>query len=439
MKVGICSVGAELLSGEVTDTNAAWLAQRIHESGCQVAATLIIGDDRQRLLDAFAWLGERCDVLVVGGGLGPTADDLTRYAVAEFAGVELERRTELTDHLDAVYERLERDMPEDALRQADIPVGAEVHPPDGTAAGFSLETEHAGAPLRIHVLPGVPWEYRGLAERAVLPELVERSGGVARITRVLHIAGLGESGVGEALRDISDRLEAAKARPDDPEHGLELAYLANAGEVLVKVIASGESPQAARDRAAPIVEEAASRLGDAVTSIDERKLEDEVARLLTDLGVTVATAESFTAGRIAASLSSVPGAETYLRGGLVTYTAETLEGLLDVDAGQPEGGGVVSEPIVAAMARAARQRCGADVAVATVGVTDGEEGDEPPVGTAMWAIALPDGSVDVEERYIPAADRDIIQVRGAAFALESLRRHLVALGREGSEHAHVTP
>lgn len=438
MRVGICSVGAELLSGEVVDTNASWLSGRVHESGCRVTATLIIGDDREELVDAFMWLARRCDVLVVGGGLGPTADDLTRDAVADLAGVQLERRRELTDHLDAVYERLERDMPANALRQADIPDGAQVHPPEGTAAGFSLDVEVEGAPLRIHVLPGVPWEYKGLAERVVLPELVERSGGVARITRVLHIAGLGESGVGEALTEVSARLDAALRDPSDPEHGIELAYLANAGEVLVKVTATGASPKAAEDRAAPIVEEAAGLLGDAVTSIDERRLEDELGRLLIELGATVATAEGFTAGRVAAALSSVPGSEQYLRGGFVAYGPQGPVDLLDIDDEVAAEAGGVGRALAEAMARAAQQRCGADLAVATVGVTDGEDDAEPPVGTAVWAIALPDGTVEVEERYIPAGDRDIIQVRGAAFALESLRRHLVAQGKAGTV-VRVTP
>ncbi len=439
MKVGICSVGAELVSGEVADANASWLARRVYESGGEVAGLLVVGDDQQELLDAFAWLAHRVDVLVIGGGLGPTADDLTRDAVAAFCGVELVRRRELTDHLDAVYARLERDMPEDALRQADIPEGADVHAPDGTAAGFSVSTSHDGRDVRLHVLPGVPWEYQGLAERAVLPELVERSGGVARITRVLHIAGLGESGVGDRLREVSARLAAARDEPGDPEHGIELAYLANAGEVLVKVTATGASPQRARERAAPIVEEAATLLGDAVTSIDERKLEDELARLLRDSGATIATVEGFTAGRVAAALSSVAGAEAYLLGATVAYTPEMLTSVVGVDPHLLGDHGPVSPAIVEAMAGAARERFGADVGLATVGVTDGDEDAEPPVGTALWAIALPDGRVEVEQRYIPAADRDTIQVRGGAFALESLRRHLVVQGRAEGAGASVTP
>lgn len=437
MRVAICSVGSELLSGDVVDTNAAWMARRVLESGCTMAGTMIVGDDRARMIAALRWLADRADAIVVGGGLGPTADDITRDVIAELADVELERRSDLVAHLDAVYARLERDMPVDALRQADVPAGAEVHAPEGTAAGFSLDLDHDGRRVRVHVLPGVPWEYQELADRAVLPDLVRRSGGRARITRTLHVAGLGESGVGEALRPISDRLEAARERPTDPDHGIELGFLANAGEVLVRVTAHGASPQAARRRAAPVVDEAARLLGEAVTSVDERTLEDEVAHLLVDLDATVATAEAFTAGRIAAALSSVPTSTAHLLGGLVAHTPGMLVELLDVDSGQLERHGAVSREVVTAMARSARRRCGADYAVAAVAVTEAETAH--PVGTAVWAVAAPDGVVHVEERFIPASDRATIQTRGAAFALESLRRHLLAARRPGRPSVGVTP
>lgn len=445
MRVAICSVGSELLGGDVVDTNAAWLARRVLESGCTMAATMIVGDDLARMVEALRWLADRADAIIVGGGLGPTADDVTRYAVAEFAGLELERHPDLVSHLDRVYARLERDMPIDALRQADVPSPCEVHDPEGTAAGFSLDVTHDGRTVRLHVLPGVPWEYQDLADRVVLPDLVRRSGGQARITRTLHVAGLGESGVGDTLRAISDRLEAARGRQDDPEHGIELGFLANDGEVLVRVTARGASPAEARDRAAPIVDEAARLLGEAVTSVDERTLEDEVAQLLVDLGATVATAEAFTAGRIAAAISSVPTSAAHLHGGLVAHTPRMLTELLGVDPDDVVRHGVVSRDVVAAMARSARRRCDADYAVAAVGVTElaseavGVAGSEPPVGTAVWAVVGPDDVVHVEERFIPASDRAIVQTRGAAFALESLRRRLLAARHPDQPPAHVTP
>lgn len=440
LRVGVCSVGAELLSGEIVDGNASWLLGAIVETGAVASGVVMVGDDREEILAALRWLTERSDVLVVGGGLGPTADDLTRYAVADFAGVGLERRQGLVDHLDRVYARLERTMPQDALRQADIPVGGTFHDPQGTAAGFSLDVALGDRAVRVHVLPGVPWEYRGIAEGVILPELTRGSGGVARVTRTLHIAGLGESGVGEALRHVSDRLDGARADVGHPEHGIELGYLARAGEVLVKVTATGSDPTVARERASGVVEECAGILGDAVTSIDERRLEDEVALLLERSGATVATAESFTAGRIAASLSSPEGAARFLRGGVVAYTTGMLTALAEVDPAVLAAEGEHSDAVLTAMAMNVRRRSGSDYGIAAVGVVDEEDATQDrPVGTAAWAIVGPDGGPIVERRFIPAADRDIIQTRGAAFVLEAFRRMLVARREARGDVRPVAP
>ncbi len=427
MRVGICSVGSELLSGDVPDTNAAWLAQRVLESGCALSFTVIVGDDREAIVDALRWLAGRSDVIIVGGGLGPTTDDLTRYAVADFAGAALRRDADLVSHLERVYGRLERAAPPESLRQADVPAVADIHEPKGTAAGFSLWARHDGRALRLHVLPGVPWEYRELAERAVLPDLVRQSGGRARVTRTLHIAGMGESAVAEALRGVTDRLTGSGEPRPEAEPGIDLAFLATDDEVLVKVIATGASPQAARDRAAPIVAEAAGLLGEAVTSVDESTLQHEIVRLLGMLGLTVATAETSTGGRIVSALSSVPGSAAHLRGGVVASAPESLPSLLGI--GEERAGGVpaAGEDVVEAMALEIRSRCSADVGMASTAVVDTGAGDGSPAVTAIWGVTMPDGSVQVGRSFVPAADPDVIQARSASLALESLRRHLARL------------
>jgi PncC family amidohydrolase len=175
-----------------------------------------------------------------------------------------------------------------------------------------------------------------------------------------------------------------------------------------------------------VVEECAAILGDAVTSIDERRLEDEVALLLERAGATVATAESFTAGRIAASLSSPEGAAGFLRGGVVAYSTEMLTALAEVEEAVVADGDH-SDAVLTAMATNVRRRAGADYGIAAVGVVDEADATpELPVGSAAWAIVGPDGAPVIERRFIPAADRDIIQTRGAAFVLEAFRRLLVA-------------
>lgn len=419
VRVGVCSVGAELLSGEIADTNAAWLLQRIEETGAAAAVTLMVGDALDEIMSALLWLSERVDVIIVSGGLGPTSDDLTRYAVAEFAGVPVERREPLVQHLDTRYRSVGRPLTEDALRQAEIPVGAEHHEPLGTAAGFSMSVEvrvleglsaRPSRTVRLHVLPGVPWEFKGSVEAHVLPELTAAAGGVAKVTRTAHIAGMGESSIATTLRPISDRIAAAQGSPADPEHGIGIAFLARSDEVLVKVAATGSSPTDARERASRIFDECLRSLGPAVTSIDDRRVEDEVVDLLVELDRSVATVEGVTAGRVAGLLTTPEDPDGHFRGGqLVPDRIDRLERTwLSEDARR-----IIAETR-------------ADYAVVTAGVIEPRAGTvDRPVGSVAWLISGPDGTIAFEERNIPAHDREILRARAAAFAVEALRRILL--------------
>jgi nicotinamide-nucleotide amidase len=412
VRVAICSVGAELLSGEIVDTNAAWMAHRVLEAGGRMSALLVVGDDRTEIVRALDWLADRSDVILVGGGLGPTSDDLTRYAVADFAGTDLERRDELVAHLTDVYDLFDREMPTEALAQADIPVGAAVHPPQGSAAGFVVDTERSGRPVRVHVLPGVPWEYQSIAERDVLPDLVRRSEGVARVTRVLHVAGAGESWIDNVLRDLTDRL----ATVDDVELGL----LARSEEVQVRITATGATPTAARDRATAVLEEASERLGDSVTGVDDQRLEEVVAELLRARGYTVAVVETISAGRISAALSIRSGASDILRGDLVAGGGGV--GALGLGPADPDG-----SPSTTELAAAVRERFDADIGLAVTGAAPGDPAPDVEPGTVAWAIVGPGDSRYREQTYI-VGDRDIVQARSVAFVLESLRRRLQSTG-----------
>lgn len=418
MKVAICSVGAELLSGEIVDTNAAWMAARVREAGGRVSAAVVIGDDRTEIVDALTWLTDRADVILVGGGLGPTSDDLTRDAVADFAGVPLERRDELVAHLTEVYSRLDRPIPPDALTQADIPAGGRIHQPLGSAAGFVVDAERAGRSVPVHVLPGVPWEYQGIADRVVLPELVRLADGTARVTRTLHVAGAGESWIGNALRDLTDRLDS------DPD--VELGYRAKVDEVQVRITAAAPTPAAARERATMILDAAAERLGDTVTSVDGRQLEELVAGLLRSHDLTVATVETFTAGRLGTALSAAPGGLDRLRGGLIVppHGIAHISGTGAASNG-PDVRKTEPEAAATAMADQARERFGADLGVALTGVAPGDGGPEELAGTVAWAISGP-GKQRQQERTHIVGDRAIVQTRGVAFVLEALRRHLTS-------------
>jgi nicotinamide-nucleotide amidase len=422
VKVGICSVGAEITSGEVADENAAWLARRLGEVGCEIHWHVAVDDDEERIADAVRALAERCDAVVVGGGLGPTPDDRPRASIAKVVGLPLRRRDDLAATITDRFRAFGADMPASNLRQAEVPEGAEPFPPVGTAPGFRVDMERAdGTGCAVYALPGVPWELRDMAEQHVLPDLLRRGGAGARVVRTVHVTGAGESKVAEILEPAVAAVEA--------EEGLEVSFLALPDEIQVRLTSAGPTPEAARTRVEPAVADIVRRLGPLASAIDDERVEEAVGRLLRLAGMTVATAESCTAGLVAARLSSVAGATDYLRGGIVAYATDVKSRLLGVPSDIVDEHGACARPTVEAMAARAREMLAADLGLAVVCVAGPAPQDGKEVGTTFWALATADG-VRSWGRVVPG-DRPTVTARAAAAALEALRRHLLATVGEG--------
>lgn len=412
VRLGVCSVGTELLTGDQVDSNATWIAGRARACGATAVLHVAVRDVHEEIVDAIGLLLDRCDMVVVGGGLGPTPDDRTREAVAEVAGVPLQARPDLADQIAARFAALGATMSPNNARQARVPVGATPIAPVGTAPGFRVDVD--GCP--VWVLPGVPWELQVLFDREVAPTLVERSGGHATATRSVHVVGLGESMVADRLADLEARAAAA---------GIELAYLAGRGQVDVKLTAIGPTLAAATDAAGRWVDEVVATLGRSVTGVDGDTVEQAVHRLLRDAGATVAVAESATAGTVCARLADVPGASAVLRGGAVVYATDTKATVAGIDPRLLDEHPPVSEAVTGALAQQVRARFGADYGLATTGVAGPDEQDGVAVGTCVWAVCGPDGRVEVRQRVLPG-DRATIRTRLATGALESLRRRLLS-------------
>jgi nicotinamide-nucleotide amidase len=410
VRAELVGVGTELLLGQIANTNAQWMSERLASIGIDVLHHQVVGDNLERIREVLALALERSDVVLVTGGLGPTEDDITRDALAVMLGVGMRRHPEIEGLLRSKFDRFARsEMPESNLRQADVPEGCRyIVPIQGTAPGLIAEFSDGG---RIYAMPGVPAEMKEMMENTVLPELAARSGPSAIVSRTIRCTSIGESRVAEILRDLFTTLT-------NPT----VAYLASLGEAKVRLTASAGTAEEASRIIGPIADEVVRRLGDTVFSTTDESLERAVARLLAEGGRTLATAESLTGGGVAERMSRAPGSSRTFLGGAVTYTAEAKERVLGVSRSTLDGAGVVSEACAREMAAGARRLFGADIAVSLTGAAGPEPHGGAEPGT-VW-IGLDAEGMQHALGYVSKGERE--QVRGWAeqAALDLVRRHL---------------
>ncbi|HUH08552.1 MAG TPA: competence/damage-inducible protein A [Egibacteraceae bacterium] len=408
----LIAVGTELLLGDSVDTNSGWISGRLAEIGVDVFRHMTVGDNVQRLASAVREAAARADAVIVTGGLGPTQDDLTRDAVALVAGVALERRPELVAYVTEYFAARGREMPERNLVQADMPAGARVLSPVGTAAGFAVAVQAA----TVYCVPGVPAEMRAMIAGDVIPELSRRRGAGSTVSRVIRTAGMSESGVAELCSPIVRRL--------DETQGATIAFLASRGETRVRVTVSAASRDQALALTDPVVDEIVDLLGAGVTGIDDEGVEHAVARQLMAAKQTLAVAESITGGCVGGRLVSVPGASDWFRGGVIVYATDLKATLAGVDQAVLDAHGPVSEEAAAALAVGVRQRLRADVGLGVVGVAGPTTQNGKPVGTVCLAVGLEDAPSATQTLQLPSWGRTELQEFAGSFALDFLRRQL---------------
>ena len=387
MRCEVVAVGTELLLGQVIDTNSSWIGEHLAGLGIDSYYQTKVGDNLERITAVLETAISRNEFVVVCGGLGPTPDDITRDALAAVMGTELRRDPELADLIAAKFWRRGRSMPENNLRQADVPEGATVIPViPGTAPGLACPVGETV----VYAVPGVPWEMREMMTGWIAEDMRRRAGVSSVIrSRVLRTWGESESGLAEQLGGVIERLDASG-------HAT-LAFLASGMEGL-KVRLTAKA--ATQDEVVAILddEEVAVRaaIGERIIfGVDEQTMEWAVLDLCRRSGLTLATAESLTGGMIAARLVAVAGASDVFRGSLVTYAAETKRRLLGV----PEGP-VVSEQAVRAMAAGACERLGADCSLAVTGVAGPGPSDGTDPGTVWMATSI-DGEIVARRHEFP--------------------------------------
>jgi nicotinamide-nucleotide amidase len=401
--VAIISVGSEVTTGRVADTNAQWAAAELTRLGWTVVLDLAVDDTPADIRDALMLAMDRAGVVWMTGGLGPTRDDLTVESVAAALGLRLGEDPATIGRIEASWKARGGVPPPEAFRMARIPAGSVgLGNPVGTAPGIWLE---AGDRVVI-MMPGVPAEMKAIAVESVLPRLAAvvpppRS-------RVYRVLGLHE---GEVDRRVADLWAAA---PPEVRFALQI----DAGEVMLRLLApAGWAGFDELDRAVR------GRLGEAVWTTEEETLESHIIRRLKGAGLTVAVAESLTGGLVAARLTSVPGASAVVRGGWVAYANDAKSGWLDIDPALVRDAGAVSREVAVAMAVRARERAGADIAVSTTGWAGPDGGtDADPVGTVYLGAAWNGG--DGAERRVFRGGRRQVREYAVTFALDLLRRRL---------------
>lgn len=413
MKAAILAVGSELLGTERLDTNSLRLTKVLDRHGVELRAKGVLGDSEEEIAGELRRLLDRYDLVLVTGGLGPTADDVTREAAAAALGRGLHTDEEVVADIERRFRELGWPMPAVNRRQGLIVDGAVVlKNRRGTAPGQQI-TSPGGSTL--FLFPGVPMELDALIEDHLEPWLAERSGGVGRETVTLKVTGLPESAVEERIA------------PAYAEFGREsITILASPGDIRLCATAEGPEPERRR-HLARMSARLAELAGPAVYALrEEDTMEKIVGALLRKAGATLALAESCTGGLVSERLTRVPGSSDYFLGGAVTYANELKTRLAGVPPALIDEHGAVSEPVARAMAEGVRRELGSDWGIGITGVAGpGGGSEEKPVGTVHIALA---GPQDTDHRKIRfPGDRERIRLFASQTALEMLRRRLLGV------------
>jgi nicotinamide-nucleotide amidase len=368
-----------------------------------------VGDNLNRMVKAIRQTLEDADAVIICGGLGPTHDDITREAIAEIMGVELEFNDEVGMAISEMFASRNRRMPEINMRQAMVPKGANIiEQRRGTAPGLICPVGNKV----IYAVPGVPYELYEMFERAILPDLLVRSGSVSVISsRVLRTWGESESGLNERLFGVIEELESV----GNPT----LAFLASGWEgIKVRLTAKA----ATRPEVASILDEweqkVRAAIGDIVFGVDDDTMESVVLQMLRDRGLTLGLAESVTGGLVSGRLTNIAGASDVLRGAVVSYASEVKFDVLGVTNGP-----VVSPEAAVEMAVGAQRVLGADVGLSLTGVAGPAEQEGQRPGTLCIGVALPNGVTASSVVQLPGA-RDQMRQLSVISALDFLRRQL---------------
>ena len=418
LRAAIVAVGNELLSGQTTDTNGAWLAVALTEVGVHVGHHLTVGDTEEDIREALGRALEHADLVVITGGLGPTPDDRTKAAVARHFGRDLVPDPRVLEAIETRFRLSELgEVPRLSRAVADVPVGSQLLPNEwGTAPGLHIQEGEA----HVFLLPGVPRELKGIFSsqlRAIVEDLARASGVEAIHHRLIHTTGLPEP-------KLAERIEARWSElPEAHTAGVELAYLPDLRGVDLRFTLRGGSKAAAAERFAHLLAALDSTLDGWRYDAVDGDLATSVVHALAQAGASIAVAESCTGGLLAKRLTDAPGASAAFLGGVIAYSNEVKVSQLGISTAHLERHGAVSEVVARQMAAGVAERFAADAAISITGVAGpGGGSEEKPVGTVWIGVSWEGDVTAFRTRF--GGDREAVRERAAQAALAALYHRL---------------
>lgn len=409
MKCEIIAVGTELLLGNIVNTNAQYLSQKLADIGIDVYYNLVVGDNMQRLKDTIRTSLCRSDLIITSGGLGPTADDLTKEGVSEALGLKLISHEASIKKIEAMFKVMGRTMTENNIKQGYIPEGATVlENNNGTAPGVLIEKDGK----IIILLPGPPKELYPMFEDKVLPYLKTKVHSTIK-SRMLRVIGIGESAAEDMLKEIIK----SQTNPT-------IAPYAKDGEVHLRITAKSDKIEEADKLIDQMEEKVKAILGENIYGYDEESLEEVVLKLLQERNITISLAESCTGGLIANRLTDVPGASASLICGVVSYSNASKINILGVSEDTISKYGAVSRKTAEEMAYGVKRINGTDIGLSITGIAGPCGGsDEKPVGLCYIGVAI--GDKVMAHKFNFNGNRKKIKWNSSSRALDFLRRELL--------------
>jgi nicotinamide-nucleotide amidase len=413
MQAEIITIGDEILIGQIVDSNSAFISKELNKIGVSVYQITSIQDDKAHILDALNQANKRSQVVIITGGLGPTKDDITKHTLCEYFNDSLIENKEVLRHIEMLFKKYISTPISDLNRQqAMVPTKATVLKNEfGTAPGLWMEKEGTS----FISMPGVPFEMKNLMKSEVLPRIISQYERPYILHKTIMTYGLGESAIAEKIEDWENNLPAS----------IKLAYLPSLGRVRLRLSSKGKNKEELHVRINEEAKKLYPLIGDIIYGEEEdESIEVSIGNLLTDKEFTLATAESFTGGKIAEQLTAIPGASKYFKGSIVSYATEAKVNVLGVDENIVKEHSVVSEEVAVAMASNAKAILNTDFAIATTGNAGPTKGDsDAAVGTVYIGISTPQHTF--AQKFTMGNHRERIVQKAVNKAFELLQKEIL--------------